>query len=48
MTKTCKALNERREPCRQAPLQDGEFCFWHDPEHEKEATEARRLGGARR
>ena len=27
---------------------DGEYCFWHDPEHQKEAAEARRLGGARR
>jgi hypothetical protein len=24
------------------------FCFWHSPEHAKEAAEARRLGGLRR
>jgi hypothetical protein len=27
---------------------DGDYCFWHDPEHETEASEARRLGGLRR
>ncbi len=48
INRTCRATTERGEPCRAAPLQDGDFCFWHDPEHEKEAAEARRLGGARR
>ena len=24
------------------------FCFWHDPAHEADAAEARRLGGIRR
>ncbi len=46
--RACTAKNEREEPCRQAPLHDGKFCFWHDPEHAKEAAEARRLGGLRR
>lgn len=36
------------QPCRQAPLRDSEFCFWHSPEHAEEAAEARRLGGLRR
>ena len=27
---------------------DGDFCFWHDPEHQAEAADARRLGGLRR
>jgi hypothetical protein len=44
----CKALNENGEPCRQAALREGDFCFWHDPDHAQEAAEARRLGGLRR
>ena len=48
MTRRCLATNERGEPCRQPPLVGGEHCFWHDPEHQQEAAEARRLGGMRR
>ena len=48
MARTCKALTEKGEPCRQAPLQGADLCFWHDPTHQTEATEARRLGGMRR
>ena len=29
-------------------LTDGEFCYFHDPEHEAEAADSRRLGGLRR
>ena len=47
-TNGCQASNERGEPCRQAPLRDSDFCFWHSPEHAAEAAEARRLGGLRR
>lgn len=32
----------------QAPLREGEYCFWHDPETQDEAREARKLGGRRR
>ena len=46
--RSCAAKNERGEPCRQPPLRDGEHCFWHDPAHADDATEARRLGGLRR
>lgn len=35
------------EDCRQAPLREREFCFWHDPENEEAAQEARRLGAQR-
>lgn len=35
-------------PCGAPPLQDGAFCLWHDPEHQDEVAEARRLGGQRR
>ena len=46
--RTCNGVNETGERCRQAPLSDGDYCFWHDPEHAKDAAEARRLGGLRR
>jgi hypothetical protein len=47
-SRTCSAKNERGEPCRQAPLRDSDYCFWHSPDHAEEAAEARRLGGLRR
>jgi hypothetical protein len=46
--RTCAFIKQGGERCRQSPLQDEDFCFWHSPEHEKEAAEARRLGGLRR
>ena len=46
--RTCKGHKKNGEQCRQAPLRDSDFCFWHDPEHAAEAAEARRLGGLRR
>jgi hypothetical protein len=44
----CSARNEQGQPCRQPPLREASFCFWHSPDHAKEAAEARRLGGLRR
>ena len=45
----CKAkVVTTGEGCKQAPLRDREFCFWHDPESEEAANEARRTGGLRR
>lgn len=35
------------EDCRQAPLREKDYCFWHDPESEEAAAEARRLGAQR-
>jgi hypothetical protein len=46
--RTCAFIKQGGERCRQSPLHDEDFCFWHSPEHEKEAAEARRLGGLRR
>jgi len=46
MIRTCKGKNEHGRNCGQAPLVDSDFCFWHDPSCEKEAAEARRMGGA--
>ncbi len=47
MARTCRAETGKGEPCRQAPLQESEFCFWHSPDHTTEAAEARRLGAYR-
>ena len=46
--RACKASKPSGESCRAAVLRDGEFCFWHDPEHAQDAEEARKLGGQRR
>jgi hypothetical protein len=48
LSKACTAIKQSGERCRQVPLRDSDFCFWHDPEHEEEAEQARRLGGQRR
>ena len=48
VTKTCKGNRLSGERCSAPPLLNGDFCFWHDPAHEAEASEARRLGGVRR
>ena len=44
----CKAKTAGTgEDCRQAPLREKDYCFWHDPESEEAAQEARRLGQQR-
>ena len=48
MSGTCSFIKEDGQPCRAAPVRGSDFCFWHSPEHTREATEARRLGGLRR
>lgn len=48
LKRTCGARTQQGEPCRQSPLSEGAYCFWHDPEQAQAATEARRLGGKRR
>jgi hypothetical protein len=48
MSRQCAYRQEGGEPCRAAPLRDGQFCLMHSPEHAKEVQEARRLGGLRR
>ena len=44
----CKARNDRGDACRAAPLREGDFCVFHDPEHAEVVQEARRAGGQRR
>ncbi len=46
--RTCEANNDRGEPCKAAPLREGAFCVFHDPEHAEVVQEARRAGGQRR
>ena len=46
--RTCKGISKGGERCAAPPITDGDFCFWHDPEHQTEAAEARRIGGLRR
>src|SRR4051812_42512910 len=44
----CAFLRPDGTPCQSAPLRDGPLCFFHAPETQKDASEARRLGGLRR
>ena len=46
--KACIATKEDGERCRANAQLESEYCFMHDPAHEKEMAEARRLGGLRR
>lgn len=46
--RACKGISKGGERCSAPPLNDRDSCFWHDPEHQTEAAEARRLGGLRR
>jgi len=48
MPRRCSFRAASGEPCRAAPLREGEFCLMHSPEHAHEVQEARRLGGLRR
>jgi len=46
--KHCTARNDKGGACQQAPITGTDLCFWHNPEFEKQAAEARRAGGAKR
>ncbi len=46
--RTCKARKQDGSPCGSPPLQDGDFCYMHSPEHAEDAAAARKLGGQRR
>jgi hypothetical protein len=47
-SRACSADTKTGQPCGATPLHDGDFCFWHSPEHAEEAAAARKLGGQRR
>jgi hypothetical protein len=44
----CRAILADGRTCPATPLRTSPFCFWHAPETEEAAAEARRLGGLRR
>jgi hypothetical protein len=46
--RTCTGLTKNGDRCGAPPTHDGDFCFWHSPEHAEEAAAARKLGGQRR
>jgi len=48
VNRACGARNQGGGPCGQPAGRESELCFWHDPQHEEAAKEARRLGGQRR
>ena len=48
MRRRCLAVNAQGQPCRAAPLRDGERCRMHAPEFAAEVADARKLGGIRR
>jgi hypothetical protein len=48
VSRTCKARNDRGEPCRASPLRESDFCVFHDPDYADTVQEARRAGGQRR
>src|SRR5688572_25265377 len=48
MPRTCSYIKEGGARCMASPLQSGSLCFFHDPETQEAAAEARRLGGLRR
>ena len=47
-TRTCKARNDKGQPCGARPMRDNDYCVFHDPEHAEVVQEARRAGGQRR
>lgn len=44
----CRAILVDGRTCPATPMRASPFCFWHAPETEEAAAEARRLGGLRR
>jgi hypothetical protein len=48
LSRTCSFRKQNGEPCRNAPMQDDDQCFWHSPAHADEAAAARKLGGSHR
>ncbi len=48
LERNCTFIKEDGTGCGAPRLTDGEFCFWHSPDHATERAEAARLGGLRR
>ena len=47
-SRTCKQVKDDGSRCQAPPLQESDLCFWHDPATQKDAQQARSLGGANR
>ena len=48
LVRRCQSLRRDGRACRAYPVRDLPYCFWHAPETEEDAADARRLGGLRR
>jgi hypothetical protein len=48
VVRICSFTMPDGQPCKAAPLVNGNFCYLHDPTKADEAAEARRIGGVRR
>ena len=44
----CAQILVDGRPCRAQPMRDNDHCFWHSPDTEEAAAQARRHGGIRR
>jgi hypothetical protein len=44
----CAGYNRRGEPCGCAPLQDSDFCYFHDPDTAEKRRASRAKGGRAR
>ena len=44
----CNATRTDGQPCQAPVVEEGGFCFWHDPNRRQEMIEASRRGGSRR
>src|SRR5205823_3166282 len=48
LARICTGIKQGGDRCRNAPLRDEPFCFWHHPDYAEAADQARKLGGQRR
>ena len=46
--RACRGISKGGERCLAPPMLDGDFCFWHDPDHQEDVAKARQAGGVRR
>jgi hypothetical protein len=46
--RTCAYQHPDGRQCRAAPLRDGLYCLFHDPDHADAVAEARKVAGQRR
>lgn len=44
----CDGVNAGGSPCGATAMRESRYCFFHSPDTQQEASDARRLGGQRR